>query len=442
VGNVNNPASATGLAFNSSGDLFVAEATDLVLELVQTELLPTAAGFAPLGTILGQQSVTNTGISSIALDGAGNLFVSDNFSSNGPAGVFEFPVNSTTGTYSLTGAVITKTGGPLAVDNNRDLFVAQGLGVLEYPWNSTSDSYPSSGSAVPGATELSGLVATAMAFDGNNDLFVASGENVVEFIYNSASGTWAASGDIVATVSPGTALVGGITVDLAGDLFVSNPSASQVLEYEYNQLTGTYPATGTVVAGVGGTGDGLDQLYEPTSLAVYSGNLFVFDAGNARVLEFSPVEGAVGYEANGAAIFSGTVDSNPENGGVAIGGQGNVFFGNDYNSAVVYEAANTPPTGVGGTTTTGTSPTSSTTTTTSGTTTTTSSTTTTVAPTTTTTTTPTGGFPGWTASRRRAACSSGTDKTVRRSLRCPAPPGRHTVLPCSGRPRSLRSMGR
>ena len=112
VGNTNNPASATGLAFNSRGDLFVAEATDLVLKLVQTELLPTAAGFTPLGTILGQQSVTNTGISSIALDGAGNLFVSDNLSSNGPAGVFEFPVNSNTGTYSLTGAVITETGGP------------------------------------------------------------------------------------------------------------------------------------------------------------------------------------------------------------------------------------------------------------------------------------------------------------------------------------------
>ena len=163
--------------------------------------------------------------------------------------------------------------------------MAQGLGVLEYPWSSTSGSYPSNGSAVPGATEASGLDATALAFDGNNDLFVASGENVLEFVYNSVSGTWAASGNIVAAASPGTALVGGIAVDPVGDLFVSNPSASQVLEYEYNQLTGTYPATGTVVAGVGGMGNGLDQLNEPTSLAVYSGNLFVFDAGSARVLE-------------------------------------------------------------------------------------------------------------------------------------------------------------
>jgi hypothetical protein len=42
-----------------------------------------------------------------------------------PAGVFEFPLNSATRTYSITGTVITKTAGPaLAVDNNRDLFVA------------------------------------------------------------------------------------------------------------------------------------------------------------------------------------------------------------------------------------------------------------------------------------------------------------------------------
>ena len=60
-------------------------------------------------------------------------------------------------------------------------------------------------------------------------------------------------------------------------------------------------------------------------------------------------------------IFSGIIDNSPENGGVAIGGQGNVFFGNDYNSAVVYEAAYTPTIGVGGTTTTGTTPTSTTT---------------------------------------------------------------------------------
>jgi sugar lactone lactonase YvrE len=54
VAGANDLGSAGGLAFNSSGDLFVAEAAaNLVLELVQTGLLPTAGGFAPLGTIMG-----------------------------------------------------------------------------------------------------------------------------------------------------------------------------------------------------------------------------------------------------------------------------------------------------------------------------------------------------------------------------------------------------
>ena len=250
----------SGLAFNPSGDLFVAEQTntttetawDLVLELVYN---PATSQFAALGTIMGQDGLTNTGISSVALDGAGNLFVSDSLSSGGPAGVFEFPVNPSTGTDSPAGTVITTTTGPLAVDNDRDLFVAQSSGVVEFAWNSSSGSYPSTGSAVPGATELSGLTVTAMAFDGYDDLFVASGENVLEFVYNSTTGTWAGSGNVVAQLSLATLSVGGIAVDPTGDLFVSNPSGSQVLEYAYNQVIGTYPATGTVVAGVGGTGN-------------------------------------------------------------------------------------------------------------------------------------------------------------------------------------------
>ena len=399
VGSANNTGTANGLTFNSAGDLFVAEATNLVLELVS---YAGSVGFSPLGTMLGQQSVTNTGIGAIALDGAGNLFVSDDLSSGGgQSGVFEFSVNSSTGTYSATGSLVTNAPSPaLAVDNNRDLFVAESSGVVEFPWDSASSSYPASGSAVPGATGLSGLSVTAMAFDGYNDLFVAAGNEVLEFAYSSASGTWAASGNVVATVTPGTLPagytssvqgVGGIAVDPAGDLFVSNPSASEVLWYPYNQLTDTYPATGTVVAGVGGTGNALNELYEPTALAVYGGNLYVFDAGNARVLGFSQVEGTITYGANGTVIYSGNVDSDPENGGVAIGGQGSVFFGNDYNAAVVYEAPNTAAE-VGGTTTststtsTSTTTTSTTTTTTTAPTTTTSTTTTTVAPTTTTTT--------------------------------------------------------
>ena len=94
-----------GVAFNQNGDLFVAETSqtsdpsqtvwDSVLEFTYNS---AAATWNPLGTIMGQIGRTNGGISAIALDGHGNLFVSDGVSNgNNPAGVFEFPFNSSSG---------------------------------------------------------------------------------------------------------------------------------------------------------------------------------------------------------------------------------------------------------------------------------------------------------------------------------------------------------
>ena len=101
------------------------------------------------------------------------------------------------------------------------------------------------------------------------------------------------------------------------------------------------------MAGTGGMGTGTSQLDLPTGVAVdHSGDLFVFDAQNDRIMEYTgnPATGA--YAANATAIFSGGTDNWPQNGGVAVDAQGDVFFGNDLNSAVVYEIAagtSTPP---------------------------------------------------------------------------------------------------
>jgi sugar lactone lactonase YvrE len=362
-----------GIAFDSHGDLFVAETSqtsdpsqtvwNMVLEFTYS---PATSTFSPLGTVMGQLGRTNTGISAIGLDTRGNLFVSDGVSdTGGPAGVFEFPYNASTQAYSLTGSVITATAGnALALDGNNDLFVAESTGVLEFPYNSSSAGYPASGVAVPGATQLATLTGiSAIAVDSKNDLFVATDTSgsgtsiqgqVLEFAYNSASGTWAASGNVLVTVNYSGAPiliggVGGITVDGNGNLFVSNSGAGQVQEYLYNASTGRYATTGTTVAGAGGTGSGTNQLDEPTGLAVDgSGNLFVFDAGNGgRIMEFTGNPAMGVYAANGTAIFTGSVDNWPESGGVTVDSRGDVLFGNNLLSAVVYEASassSAPPT--------------------------------------------------------------------------------------------------
>ncbi|MGA3220241.1 MAG: NHL repeat-containing protein [Acidimicrobiales bacterium] len=357
-----------GLAFNSSGDLFVAETSqtsdpsqtvwDMVLEFTYS---PAAATFSPQGTVMGQVGRTNGGISGIAVDSRGNLFVSNGVSSGGgnPSGVLEFPFNPSTQTYSAFGTVISGTGGTaLALDSNNDLFVAEATGVVEFPYSSASGTYPASGTAVPGATQLASLSGVGpMAFDSRNDLFVVtntviSGSNmqgqVLEFAYNPSGGTWAATGTVRVTLDYAASQyatltgLGGVALDANGDLFVSNSGTGQVEEYLYNAATGTYATTGITVAGVGGVGSGLNQLGEPSWTAVdNSGDLFVFDA-SGRVMEFTgnPATGA--YAANGTVILGGLGTNYPQNGGVAADAQGDLFFADDQNSAVVYESA--PPT--------------------------------------------------------------------------------------------------
>ena len=392
-----------GLAFNPSGDLLVAETTnattaaesswDVVLEFTYNSSTGT---FSPQGTILAQNEASDTGISAVAIDSKGDLFVSDTLSEAGAStGIFEFANDELDKAYPTTGSQISATGGvALAFDSNNDLFVASTTGVVEFPWNSTTGGYPATSVAVPGATQLSNLSVTAMAFDSKGDLLVASGNNVLEFAYSASSGTWAASGTVLVTITPGTLPTGytsyiggisGIALDSSGDLFVSNPTASEVLKFTYGN-TGTYSTTGIIAAGQGGTGDGLSQVYEPTQLAVDStGDVYVVDAGNDRVMEYTPVPGASSYFDNGTEIFAGLAVTDPDNAGIALDAEGDVFFGNDSSSGVVYEAAatsSTSPTTTGSTSPTSTSSSTSTSTTTSS---------------TTTTTTPPGTFPGWTA---------------------------------------------
>ncbi len=326
----------SGLAFNPSGDLFVGEQAqtsnpsqtiwDLVLEFTYNA---SAGTFSPLGTVMSQSGRTNQGVSAVAVDSHGNLFASD-------GAVYEFPYNSATGTNSAQGTQVAAAGNVLALDSGNDLFVASSgtAGVLEYPWNAGSGSYPSSGEPVPGASQLSTLKVAAMALDAKNDLFVATSTQVLEFSYNASAGTYAASGTVVATVA-----AGGLALDSHGDLFVSNPSSSQVQEYLFNSATGAYASTGITVAGTGGNGSGTNQLSGPTGVAVdRSGDLFVFDAGNARVMEFTGNQATGAYAANGTAVFTGAKDNYPETGGVALDAKGDVFYTYNYSSAGVYES--------------------------------------------------------------------------------------------------------
>ena len=353
-----------GIAVDSHGNLFVSQTAqtsnpsqtvwNMVMEFSYTASTDT---FAPGGTVLGQVGRQNEGISAMAVDGHGDLFVADAYSPS--SGVYEFPFKATTGTYSPLGTFIG-AGSTVAVDTAGDVFIAGpggAAGVLEYSRNTITGTYPATGVAVPGATQLSQLAVGALALDGKGDLFVAASNQVLEFAYNSITGSYAGSGTVVAGVggvgSGPTQLagVGGIALDTSGDLFVSDPANSRVQEYLLNSTSGVYSASGTTVAGVGGNGSGLNQLAAPIvplgspvggvgAIAVdQSGDLFAYDTGNSRVMEYAGSPTTAAYAANGAPVYSEGRDNWPEQGGVAVDARGDLFFNSNYYSAVVDELA-------------------------------------------------------------------------------------------------------
>jgi hypothetical protein len=95
-----------------------------------------------------------------------------------------------------------------------------------------------------------------------------SGAGVLEyrFPYHAAAGIYAATGTVLTTLSasgsPSPVGEGGVALDAHGDLFVSNPDASDVLEYRFHAATRIYASTGIVVAARAGT------AREPASLTI------------------------------------------------------------------------------------------------------------------------------------------------------------------------------
>jgi sugar lactone lactonase YvrE len=230
----------------------------------------------------------------------------------------------------------------IAVDSKGDLFVADAPNyrVLEYAPRS-STSYAKVGTVVAGeGGKGSGLnqldLPGSVALDAGGDLFVSdSGNNrVMEYAYDASSNSYASTGRAVAgTGTAGSGLTqlndpGGIAIDAKGDLFVADTENDRVEEFAYSSATGSYASTATQVAGTGVAGTGLNQFDLPASVALdATGNLFVADWANARVLEFSynPTTGT--YSASGKEI-GGTIPS--QAGALAFDANGDLFVAYGY----------------------------------------------------------------------------------------------------------------
>jgi sugar lactone lactonase YvrE len=248
-----------------------------------------------------------------------NIFIVD----TGNNRVVEEPWNSSTKAYGAQTVLIGNLYNPdgVAVSTSGNVFVADtgNNRVFEIPWVSASGTYGP-------ATEIgSGLNSPhGVAVAANGDVYVAdTGNNrVVEVPWDRSKNTYGAQASVGNNLlSPEAVAVGS-----GGKVYIANVGNSSVVEVSAGCSAATSCTTEATVANQQTNG-----LTNPTGVAVGpSGNLYIVDNGNNRVIElpWNPSSSAYGAEKEVGAGLVG-----PR--GVALDAMGNIYIADIGNNRVI-----------------------------------------------------------------------------------------------------------
>jgi hypothetical protein len=266
----------------------------------------TGMGTGPLGIFQpGTASVLNTGSLTlanpfgVAVDGAGDLYITD----TGNSRVVEVTAAGTASVLSTGGLTLKQPFG-VAVDGAGDVYIADtgNNRVVEVTTAGTA-SVLSTGS-------LTLAEPFSVAVDGAGDLYITDTGNsrVVEV-------TAAGTASVLSTGGLTLKQPNGVAVDGAGDVYIADTVNSSVVEV-------TTAGTASVLSTGGLT------LSQPFSVAVDgAGDLYITDTGNTRVVEVTAAGTASVLSTGGLTLA--------EPFSVAVDGAGDLYIADYGNSRVV-----------------------------------------------------------------------------------------------------------
>lgn len=262
---------ASGVAFDSSGNMWVADDISNVVVAYTPAQLGSAGSPAPAITLSGPALAS---VYALAFDAAGNLWAA-NIRANT---IVEFSASQleTSGTPSPVIAIADgPSGAPngLAFDSGGNLWVTNNLlnTVSEY----TTDQLATGGSITP-AVVLSGPALNrpqGLAFDVQDNLWVANtavvhlGGTIIEY----AASMLGASGSPTPTrtLAPAGAaapVITGVAFDNSGNLWYTDAENAGVGEYSASSLAGGGSPQPSVV--ISGTVAGVDLAFSPHTRAL------------------------------------------------------------------------------------------------------------------------------------------------------------------------------
>ncbi len=362
----------TGVAVDSAGNLYIADAGNYRIRKVSGGTITTVAGSGGAGFYGDGGPAPSAGFNrpiGIALDSAGNLYVADDAN-----GRIRKVSGGTITTVAGGGSQGLGDGGPatsaslahpqaVAVDSAGNLYIAEGRRIREVSGGTITTVAGNgnccfSGDGGPAidaefndpagvAVDLSGNL--YIADSGNNRVREVSGGIITTLVGNGTDGF---SGDGGTPARASLNGPDGVAVDAAGELFIADSYNERIRKVSGGVITTVAGTGGGTFWGDGGTAASAGLL-NPHGVAVdLTGNLYIADYGNNRVRKVSggtittvAGNGVAGFSGDGGPATSASLND-PQ--GVAVDSAGNLYIADMINARIRRVSGGTITTVAGG----------------------------------------------------------------------------------------------
>ncbi len=350
--------SPQGLVTDGAGNLYIANEDNVVREVDSAGMITTAAGVAGAGGFAGDGGLAPSALLSnplgIAVDPAGDLFISDNNNQRirRVDGAGTIMTVAGTGARGVNGDRGAATSAPLIApecalaDGNGNLIVSNTSAHTVRRVDSAGTITTVAGTGTAGFAGDGGLATLAemnstpsIALDGAGNMYIADNQNHrirrvdAAGIITTVAGNGAAgfSGDGGAATSAELDNPQGVAIDGGGNLVIADTLNARIRRVDSTGVITTIAGNGT--AGFfGDNGQATSaELSRPISIAFdAAGNLFVSDTGNARIRAIAPSGVIKTLAGNGTAGATGDggLATNAEiaPSGIGVDAAGNVYF--------------------------------------------------------------------------------------------------------------------
>jgi uncharacterized protein (TIGR03437 family) len=356
-----------GLAFDSTGNLYIADTSGCDVRKVDTNgIITTVAGAGGAGFAGDGGFATKALLSSptgIAVDKSGNLYIADRLNQRIRMVTASTGIITTIAGSNTTG--LSGDGGPatqatftyptsIAVDSSGNIFVADANNVAIRKISTSGIITTVAGNGQGGFAGDGGAankaqlgLPTGVTVDASGNLYIADSSNqrirmvtASTGIITTIAGTGTAgfSGDGAAAAAALFSNPVAVAVDASGAVYVADGDNNRIRRFTIGGAIATFAGTTTSV-GDGGPSTQA-RLDDPSSVAVdSSGNLYIADPGANRVRKVTPSGTITTLAGTGQTGFGG--DNGPANlailstpCAVAVDSAGNVYIADASNGRI------------------------------------------------------------------------------------------------------------